>query len=631
VGELIGVGISESETIGLDSSEIVKLRKSFFDLLDLNNENDFIKFINGCRVNALYMICSAGSGHIGSSFSSAEFICLIEKKCVDNSDIFFSSKGHDSPMIYAVKIALGLIPESYLEKFRVLDGLPGHPEARKFGAEFSTGSLGMGISKAKGMARTKSIGSWDRRIFVLLGDGELQEGQIWESLVSISKDNFNITLVIDHNKIQSDQLVSSTSDLGNLRKKLESFGLLVMDLDGHSVGQIKKSIYELDNINGPSAIILNTIKGKGVSFCENNATEMIPDSYYRYHSGALNINEYLLARDELLHSIGLNIESEYLIFKSLDGKKVNSDKVKLIASYGEGLYRLCEKNRLLIYDADLTVDNSLSKIKKDFKEYFVQTGIAEQDMVSQAGASALNGVTSFVHSFAAFLTARANEQIYNNQLQGGNVIYVGSLAGMTPAQPGSSHQGVRDIASLGGMPNLVMFEPITERDAKEAAKIAFEMNSGVYIRVVSTPQDKLAIDNVLTMSSPGEGYEIRAGVGGKKLIITCGATFSRIALQIIDECREDIGLIVMPWINNISKEWVDRIVNGVSDILIITDHIVGVGPDMYLINAMKSYDLRVEVFGVTHPLFCGRNDEVFERVGLGKIALKNKISKFFDE
>ncbi len=143
------------------------------------------------RINTLYMIAGAWSGHIGTSFSSLEimsWLFLNEIRDLDKgaeaADIFFSSKGHDAPALYSVLIGLGLLPEEKLHQLRRLHGLPGHPHVETPYIQANTGSLGMGISKAKGMAIANRLAGAPRRIFVLTGDGELQEGQFWESLGS---------------------------------------------------------------------------------------------------------------------------------------------------------------------------------------------------------------------------------------------------------------------------------------------------------------------------------------------------------------------------------------------------------------------------------------------------------------
>src|ERR1700761_533395 len=147
-------------------------------------------FAELCRINVLYMIARAGSGHIGSSFSSLEIMSWLFLEELDalapnrRGSLYFSSKGHDAPAVYAIAIALGSLPESHLHNLRRLGGLPGHPDVGTPGIVTNTGSLGMGISKAKGMIHAHRARGESRRVFVLTGDGELQEGQIWESLAS---------------------------------------------------------------------------------------------------------------------------------------------------------------------------------------------------------------------------------------------------------------------------------------------------------------------------------------------------------------------------------------------------------------------------------------------------------------
>src|SRR6188508_586655 len=193
------------------------------------------------RINTLYMIAGAWSGHIGTSFSSLEimsWLFLNEMRDLDHGDdacdIFFSSKGHDAPALYSVLIGLGLLPADSLYELRRLHGLPGHPHVETPYIQANTGSLGMGISKAKGMALANRVAGTPRRIFVLTGDGELQEGQFWESLVSgVNRGLGEIVAIIDHNKIQSDTWVDRVSALGDLEAKLTAFGWHVSRCDGH--------------------------------------------------------------------------------------------------------------------------------------------------------------------------------------------------------------------------------------------------------------------------------------------------------------------------------------------------------------------------------------------------------------
>src|SRR5438067_6088277 len=234
-----------------------------------------------CRVNTLYMIMNAGSGHIGSSFSSTDIITWLwtEELTEANSgapdaDTYFSSKGHDAPALYALLIALRILDFDLLHRLRRLGGLPGHPdvETTPFIAT-NTGSLGMGVSKAYGMARARRFAGRHGRIVLMTGDGELQEGQIWESLQPAANEKLSeIIAVVDHNKLQSDSAVAAVSDLGPLEEKFRAFGWEVRRADGHDFAAIRGAFAHFATVSDrPKALIADTVKGKGVSFMEGLA------------------------------------------------------------------------------------------------------------------------------------------------------------------------------------------------------------------------------------------------------------------------------------------------------------------------------------------------------------------------
>jgi len=261
------------------------------------------------RINTLYMIARAWSGHIGTSFSSLEILSwlfLNEIRDLDKGpgacDIFFSSKGHDAPALYSVLIGLGLLPEDKADHLRRLHGLPGHPHVETPYIQANTGSLGMGISKAKGMAIANRLAGRPRRIFVLTGDGELQEGQFWESLASaVSRKLGEIVVIVDRNKIQSDTWVERVSDLGDLAAKIRAFGWHVTQCDGHDVRAIEQTLRALDRIvDQPKLVIADTVKGKGVSFMEGPALKA--GQLYAYHSGAPTEAEYAKGSKELIET-----------------------------------------------------------------------------------------------------------------------------------------------------------------------------------------------------------------------------------------------------------------------------------------------------------------------------------------
>ena len=253
-----------------------------------------------CRLNTLTSIMKAGSGHIGTSFSAMDLFIWIKvfryqtpRRFLKNinRNIFFSSKGHDAPALYNVLYALNIISFKKIFKLRRLGGLDGHPDVSVPGIEANTGSLGMGISKAKGFLWAKKYMKKKGSVIVLTGDGEFQEGQIFEALQTAAHQKLNDLIVImDHNKIQSSQYVKKIIDLLNLKKKIESFGWHVERCDGHNFKKIDKVFTKFSNIKDkPKFLIADTIKGKGVSFMEHTKVMQFK-KYYNWHAGAPSEN-----------------------------------------------------------------------------------------------------------------------------------------------------------------------------------------------------------------------------------------------------------------------------------------------------------------------------------------------------
>jgi transketolase len=230
------------------------------------------------RIKTLKSIYYAKSGHPGGSLSTIDI--LIE--LVNSGDIlkansknkFILSKGHACPALYAVASELGLISDNDLYQLRKLGSLTqGHPHSKLLPwLETSTGSLGQGFSVAIGMCLGYKHLSTYERVYVLVGDGELQEGEIWEGAMCAAHYKLdNLCLIIDYNKLQSDNLNSNIMQLEPLKQKWESFGWDVIEIDGHSITEINNAIKIANNIiNKPCAIIANTIKGKGVTYMESS-------------------------------------------------------------------------------------------------------------------------------------------------------------------------------------------------------------------------------------------------------------------------------------------------------------------------------------------------------------------------
>jgi transketolase len=255
------------------------------------------------RRTAIEMITEAKSGHPGGSLSVAEILITLffdllrhdpaNPKWKDR-DRFLLSKGHCCPMLYAIMAECGYSPKESLNTLRKLGSIyQGHPDVRFFPAlEASTGSLGLGLSLGIGMALAARLDGSPSRAYVVLGDGEIQEGQIWEAAMFASFHKLdNLVAIVDYNKIQLDGFVKDILDLEPLTEKWRSFGWHVIDCDGHSIPALQAAFAEAAATKGkPTCLVANTIKGKGVSFMENNP---------KFHGAAPSPAEFEKAMAEL--------------------------------------------------------------------------------------------------------------------------------------------------------------------------------------------------------------------------------------------------------------------------------------------------------------------------------------------
>ena len=245
------------------------------------------------RKDILEMIHNAKSGHTGGSLSCVEILLSLYYGCMnvdpknpeyEDRDRFIMSKGHSCPALYAVLVDKGYFDKSELSKFRKIDGhLQGHPDFRKVkGVDMNTGSLGQGASLAFGLALCAKHKKRDYKIYALLGDGECQEGIVWEAAMAASHYKLdNLVFILDHNGLQIDGSNDEVLSIGDITSKFKSFGFETFDVDGHNVDELINAL-KADTNNKPKFINAKTVKGKGISFMENN---------YKWHGKAPNDEE----------------------------------------------------------------------------------------------------------------------------------------------------------------------------------------------------------------------------------------------------------------------------------------------------------------------------------------------------
>lgn len=263
------------------------------------------KIANNVRIDILEEVYNAKSGHIGGAFSIADILTVlyfnemnIDSKSPDSPDRdrLVLSKGHASAALYAVLAEKGYIDKEELKTFRNIDSnLQGHPDMNKVpGVDMTTGSLGQGLSVANGMALSSKLDSRGYRVYCILGDGELQEGQVWEAAMTAEKYQLdNLCVIIDANELQLTDTTMNVKGINqnDIEQKFRAFGFQTVVIDGHNIESIIRALTIAEMTKGkPTAIICKTIKGKGVSFMENQID---------WHGKAPNDEEYKIAMKEL--------------------------------------------------------------------------------------------------------------------------------------------------------------------------------------------------------------------------------------------------------------------------------------------------------------------------------------------
>ena len=520
---------------------------------------------NDMRIDIVRMIGEAGSGHPGGSLSCADIMCalyfggVMEYNAQDPQgprDRFVMAKGHAAPALYAALAHAGYFPCDELLTLRKLGArLQGHPDCNLVpGVEVSTGSLGQGLSVACGMAAGMKLDGDEHAVFALLGDGECQEGQVWEAaMFAAHKKLDNLTAIIDRNCLQIDGNTADVCDPGDVVAKFAAFGWDACEVDGHDIAAIVKVLSRAkdDRSGKPHAIIARTVKGKGVSFMEDQAG---------WHGKAPNAVELKVALDDLGYDGPIEVvlpefdpqsllhEDEPIAWEGPAEVKFATPeqaatKKATRAGYGETLAKLADEGLPIVaVDADLsgsTTTGKFAKAKPEYANRLFNVGIAEQNMIDVAAGLSLTGNVAFTASFAVFGTGRAYDQIRNTVCYSNlNVKVAPTHAGISVGPDGGSHQMLEDISLMRGLPNMRVLVPADYAAAAAAIRIAAKTPGPVYVRLgrESVPQ-VYAEDMRFDL---GRAYVLREGTDAT--IVACGLEVKE-ALEAADLLAEQ-GIMV---------------------------------------------------------------------------------------
>jgi transketolase len=397
-------------------------------------------------------------GHFRFDLKKPNFPC--------NDRIIFS-KGHASPLFYALYVASGVLSFRSLRSYRKFQSmLEGHPTPRFKYAEASTGSLGQGLSIGLGMAlNARYLDKTPSKVYVLLGDSEMTEGSVWEALQLASHYKLdNLVAIVDVNGLGQRGKTMYGHDLSLYKRKAKAFGWeVVVVQDGHNIGQISRAYSRAGKKKGkPTMILARTVKGKGVSFLENAQG---------WHGRALRQEEYKQAIQEL-GTVSMSVRGKIRapartrphipsLIPSLSPHSFQEVPMETRKAYGITLAQLGMKNsKIVALDAEVKNSTYAELFERSFPKRFFEMFIAEQNMVGAALGLSLRGKIPFVSTFAAFFS-RAADQIRMAQYSGSkaNIKFVGSHAGVSIGQDGPSQMGLEDIALFRTIRKSVIVYP----------------------------------------------------------------------------------------------------------------------------------------------------------------------------
>jgi transketolase len=456
--------------------------------------DDLRKIATRLRIHSLRMTTAAGSGHPTTCLSAADlaaglFFGEMRWNTKDPrdpaNDEFVLSKGHAAPLLWAVYAEAGVIPlQSLLDLRKITSVLEGHPTPRMPWVKAATGSLGQGLSVGAGMALAQRLDRSPARTFVLLGDGECAEGQVWEAAAIASQWKLrNLVAIVDVNRLGQSDPTMHQHDLRALKRKFAAFGWDAVVVDGHRIDRILPVLARAGKTGKPTAVLARTLKGKGVSFIADKNG---------WHGKPLKADELARALEEL--GCLPEIDAKRFVHKPKPFRKRKTviatgfartaykDKTATRLAYGNALLSLAKVDpSVLAIDGDVKNSTYADKFFEAFPGRTFQAFIAEQNMVGVGIGLAAKGYTPFMATFAAFLT-RAHDQVRMAAYSFSNIKVCGSHVGVSIGEDGPSQMGLEDLAMFRPIPGCVILYPSDAVSAEAAVAAAATHKGLVYIR-----------------------------------------------------------------------------------------------------------------------------------------------------
>jgi transketolase len=583
---------------------------------------------------------TAHSGHLTSSLSATElmtglmfggaFRFRVDDPAFPNNDRLIFSKGHASPLFYALWAAAGGIDISEMMSYRQFGSrLEGHPTLRFPYTEAATGSLGQGLGIGLGMALNASrLDDLPYRTYVLLGDSEMSEGSQWEAIqLAAHYKTANLVGIIDVNRLGQRGETMFGRDVDAYARRVGSFGWKTLIVDGHDMRQILDAFRDAaSERNQPVMIVARTLKGKGISFLEDAEG---------WHGKALDDKQKQEALSEL-GEIDLDVRGTIAAPEDRRPKTVPSipaapasyqpgQKVATRTAYGAALKRLAaEFPQLLCLDAEVSNSTMAEMFGARAPERFFEMFVAEQNMVEVALGLAVRGKIPFVSTFAAFFT-RAFDQIRMCQYSHANLKFVGSHAGVSIGEDGSSQMALEDIAMFRSILESTVLHPSDALSTERLVEAAAVHQGIVYLRTMR--QNTPVIYGSDERFAIGGSKVLRESPSDKATLVAAGATVHE-ALTAYEQLQHDgvtVRVIDAYSIKPIDAASLRAAADATGIIVTIEDHYPAGGLGEAVLAALADRPVPVKVLAVDKTPMSGTGDELRDYAGISAAAIVRTV------
>lgn len=632
---------------------------------DLRTEQlEFLSVVaKSCRRTIIEMLKQSQSGHPGGSLSCIDYLTLLYSFILSQTgEEIVVSNGHISPGVYSILAEMGYIPkQDVIDTFRQVGSIyEGHVTRHVNGVFYGTGPLGIGVSVAAAYALAEKLKNSDKKVFGLMGDGEAQEGQVYEMTHFANKYKLdNLILFVDYNEVQLTASLEEIMPL-DLPAIFKSAHWHVIEVDGHDYEAMWKALGEAyQTKDKPVVLIGKTIMGKGVESMEKDGKELKAT----WHGNAPKPE----MADEALAKLELSpVEMEKLahiqeivkwkpekpVFpEDLSPVKIDAGEPKLYASdevtdcrsaYGNALLDLAERNKNVIaLTADLRGSVKTEAVADELEKQHFETGIAEQNMVSLSGGLSLADFIPFCSTFGAFMTSRAKDQARVNDINRTNVKMVATHCGLSVGEDGPTHQAIDDMSSFLGMFHTMVIEPADPNQTDRIIRYIASHWGNFYVRMgrhkfpTITKEDGTPFYGTDYQYEYGKADVIREG---KDLTIVASGALVTEALKAVNELKESNSDFSIELIAATSIKKFDQIVTDsikkTGKVITCEDHNNIAGLSSQLARHLMKENICPEVYeniGVKEYQLSGKALELYEHAGISSNAIKELCLKILQK